>query len=165
MVSIPQPCVVDANVLIDLYLSELLQELFHLSLDLVAPPDVVIAELLQPDAEEVLTYGLRQEGLSGQQVEEVASLRAQYRRLSASDLSAFVLARSLNGTLLTNEGPLRRLAQQEGLPVRGTLWLLDRMVESDVILPGRAAEALKRMLSCGSRFPRAECKKRFQWWK
>lgn len=164
MVSIPQPCVVDANVLIDLYLSELLRELFNLSLDLVAP-DVVITELLQPDAEEVLAYGLRQAELSGQQVEEVASLRSQYRRLSASDLSAFVLARSLNGTLLTNEGSLRRLAQQEELPVHGTLWLLDRMVEADVILPGRAAEALERMLSCGSRFPRAECKKRFQRWK
>ena len=164
MVSIPQPCVVDANVLIDLHLSELLRELFNLSLELVAP-DVVIAELLQPDAEEVLSYGLRQAELSGQQVEEVASLRAQYRRLSASDLSAFVLARSLNGTLLTNEGPLRRLAQQEELPVHGTLWLLDRMVESDVVPPGRAAEALKRMLSCGSRLPRAECKKCFQRWK
>lgn len=133
MVSIPQPCVVDANVLIDLHLSELLRELFNLSLDLVAP-DVVIAELLQPDAKEVLAYGLRQEELSGQQVEEVAFLKAQYRRLSASDLSTFVLARSLNGTLLTNEGPLRKLA-------------------------------LKRMLSCGSRLPRAECKKRFQRWK
>lgn len=164
MVSIPQPCVVDANVLIDLYLSELLRELFHLPLDLVAP-DVVIAELLQPDAKEVLAYGLRQAELSGQQVEEVAFLRAQYRRLSASDLSAFVLARSLNGMLLTNEGPLRKLAQQEGLPVHGTLWLLDWMVESDVIPPGQAAEALKRMLSCGSRFPRAECKKRFQGWE
>ncbi len=64
MVSIPQPCVVDANVLIDLYLSELLRELFNLSLDLVAP-DVVIAELLQPDAEKVLSYGLRQAELSG----------------------------------------------------------------------------------------------------
>jgi len=113
----------------------------------------------------VLSYGLRQAELSGQQVEEVAFLRAQYRRLSASDLSAFVLAKSLNRALLTNEGPLRKLAQQEGLPVRGTLWLLDRMVEADVILPGRAAEALKRMLSCGSRFPRAECKERFQRWE
>lgn len=64
MVSIPQPCVVDANVLIDLYLSELLREFFNLSLDLVAP-DVVIAELLQPDAEKVLSYGLRQAELSG----------------------------------------------------------------------------------------------------
>jgi len=164
MVSIPQSWVVDANVLIDLYLSELLRELFNLSLELVAP-DVVIAELLQPDAEEVLAYGLRQAEFSGQQVEEVAFLRAQYRRLSVSDLSAFVLAKSLNGALLTNEGPLRRLAQQEGLPVRGTLWLLDRMVESHVISPGRAAEALKRMLSCGSRFPRAECKERFQRWE
>lgn len=74
MVSIPQPYVVDANVLIDLYLSELLRELFNLPLELVAP-DVVIAELLQPDAEEVLAYGLRQAELSGQQVEEVAFLR------------------------------------------------------------------------------------------
>jgi len=141
-----------------------LWELFHLPLDLVAP-DVVIAELLQPDAKEVLAYGLRQAEFSGQQVEEVAFLRAQHRRLSASDLSAFVLARSLNGTLLTNEGPLRKLAQQEGLPVHGTLWLLDLMVEADVIPPGRAAGALKRMLSCGSRFPRVECKERFQRWE
>jgi len=87
--SIPQPCVVDANVLIDLYLSELLREFFRLPLDLLTP-DVVVAELLQPDGKGVLAYGLRQAELSGQQVEEVAFLRAQYRRLSASDLSTFV---------------------------------------------------------------------------
>jgi len=36
MARIPQPCVVDANVLLDLYLSELLRDLFRLSLELVA---------------------------------------------------------------------------------------------------------------------------------
>lgn len=164
MMSIPQPCVVDTNVLIDLYLSELLRELFHLPLDLLAP-DVVVAELLQPDGKGVVAHGLRQAELSGQLVEEVAFLRAQYRRLSASDLSAFVLANSLNGTLLTNEGPLRKLAQQETLPAHGTLWLLDWMVELDVIPPGRAAQALRRMLSCGSRFPGVECKRRLKGWK
>jgi len=108
---------------------------------------------------------LHEKELSGEQVEEVAFLREQYHALSANDLSAFVLAKSLRGTLLTGDRLLRRLAEQEKVPVHGTLWLLDQLVESSVISTGRAAEALKRMLSCRSRFPKEECEKRFHQWQ
>ena len=164
MASVPQPCVVDANVLLDLYLSELLRDLFRLSLDLVAP-DLVIKELLQFNGEEVVAYGLQEKELSGEQVEEVAFLRGQHHALSANDLSAFVLAKSLRGTLLTGDRLLRKLAEQERVAVHGTLWLLDQMVESSVIPQRRAAEALKRMLSCRSWFPKTECEKRFHRWQ
>jgi hypothetical protein len=58
----PSLCVVDANVLIDLHVGGLLRKLFDLPLRLVAP-DVTVAELEEPDGQELLAYGLESESL------------------------------------------------------------------------------------------------------
>lgn len=74
----PPLCVVDANILIDLHIGGLLREFFRLPFRLVAP-DVIIAELHDPDGEMLTEHGLQSETLSGAQVQEVASLVARHR--------------------------------------------------------------------------------------
>ena len=160
----PPLCVVDANVLIDLHIGGLLGEVFLLPLRLVAP-DVVIAELQEPNGEKLIEDGLQSETLSGDQVLEVVSLRARHRHVSANDLFALVLARALKATLVTGDRHLRQVAAQEGVEVHGTLWVLDEMVRLEVITPSQAAQALERMLAQERRLPRAEYKRRLRQWR
>jgi len=159
----PSLWVVDANILIDLHVGDLLPELFRLPLALVAP-DVIIEELQEPDGEQLERRGLHSGELSGQQVMEVAGLAAEHREVSINDLFALVLARALGATLLSGDRRLSRIAREQGVRVHGTLWVLDELVRWEVIDPSEAAAGLERMLARGSRLPEAECQRRLKRW-
>jgi len=159
----PPLYIVDTNILIDLHIGGLLRELFRLPLRLAAP-DVIVTELLEPDGDTLVEHGLESMELAGEQVLEVTSLLARYRSVSTNDLFALVLARTHKATLLTGDRHLSETADQEGVMVHGTLWLLDEMVRLQVIAPIKAAQALERMLGRGSRLPRTECQKRLREW-
>ncbi|MBE0467410.1 MAG: DUF3368 domain-containing protein [Candidatus Desulforudis sp.] len=66
--------------------------------------------------------------------------------------------------MLTGDKDLRTAAQDEGIVVHGTLWVLDQLVEQHAAPPHEIAAALKRMLQKGSRLPRLECEKRLRRW-
>lgn len=159
----PPLYVVDANVLIDLHIGQLLEEFFRLPFQLLAP-DVIIAELQDPDGKKLLGYGLQSRELSGEQVMEVGSLAAAHRRVSTNDLFALVLARGLKVPLLTGDRYLARIGAQAGVVVHGTLWILDELVRLEVIAPAQAAAGLRRMLARGSRLPQVECQRRLKRW-
>ncbi len=159
----PPLCIVDTNILIDLHAGGLLRELFRLPFRLAAP-DVIVAELLEPDGKTLVEHGLESMELAGDQVLEVTSLLARYRSVSTNDLFALVLARTHKATLLTGDRHLSETADQEGVMVHGILWVLDEMVRLGIVASVQAAQALERMLKQGSRLPRAECQKRLREW-
>jgi hypothetical protein len=163
MTDSPPLCIVDANILIDLHVGELLREFFRLPFRLAAP-DVIIAELDEPDGEMLVGYGLESVELTGDQVLEVVALRARYRSVSANDLFALILARVEKATLLTGDRHLTEAAGQEGLTAHGTLWVLDEMIRLGAVARGKAAQALEQMLGRGRRLPQAECQKRLRQW-
>jgi predicted nucleic acid-binding protein len=160
----PPLCIVDANILIDLHAGGLLREFFRLPFRLAAP-DVIIAELYEPDGEALVEYGLESIELVGEQVLEVAELLRRYRSVSTSDLFALVLARTQKAALLTGDRHLTGVAGREDVATHGTLWVLDEMVRLGVVARGKAAQALERMLERGSRLPQAECQHRLQQWR
>ncbi len=164
MTDSPPTYIVDANILIDLHVGGSLSEFFRLPFRFVTP-DVVLAELVEPDGETLVVRGLERAELSGKQVLAVAELRARYRWVSVRDLFALVLAQALGTTLLTGDRHLRQAADVEGVAVHGTLWLLDEMVRLGVVPPGQAAQALERMLARGSRLPHDECQVRIRRWR
>ena len=160
----PRTCVVDTNVLIDLYAGGILRSLFQLPMQRQVP-DVLVAELQEPDGKLLLSYGLLSCELSSDEVEKVYHLATHHRQVSVNDLFALVLARTLGATLLTGDRHLRRVADQEGASVRGTLWLLDEMVHLSALPPRLAAQVLEHMLSRGSRLPQEECERRLRRWR
>lgn len=66
--------------------------------------------------------------------------------------------------LLTGDGQLRKQAAKDGIEVRGALWLLDQLVEHQIIATAHAAAALQAMLDAGARLPPAECEQRMVVW-
>ena len=156
--------VTDANIWIDLHIGELINETFQLPLPLVAP-DVIIAELKEPEGQALVSLGLQKEELSGEEVLQVAGLAARYPAPSRVDLFALVLAKARGGVLLTGDGHLRKAAEKEKVPVHGTLWILDELVQRLIVSPRNAAQALEKMRARGSRLPRAECELRLKKWR
>ena len=155
--------VTDTNIWIDLENGGILVEVFRLPYRFLIP-DFAIPELIHPRWETLEVLGLEAHELIGEQVIELAQLRRSYKNLSIIDLAAFLLAKTLDATLLTGDWRLSELANSNGLSVHGVLWLLDEMVHFQALTPGQAAAALVRMLDLGARLPAEECKERLARW-
>lgn len=155
--------VIDTNVLIDLDIGGLLTDLFRLDIVWVIP-DLVLAELNHPSPNALLKMGLRALELSSEEVEKIIEFGLQYPNLSVYDRASLVLAMREGAMLITGDRRLRKAAEEQGVRVHGTLWVLDQLVERGT--PKQtAAQAIKQMLAEGRRLPIAECKKRLNRWE
>ncbi len=159
----PLTCVVDTSVIIDLHTGQILNPFFALLYRFVTP-DAIIAELLEPEGALLIEFGLQSEELSSVQILEVMRFRATYRHPSVNDLFALVLAKGLTAPLLTNDKNLRKAAEQEGIVVHGTLWILDEMIRLVITSKKQVADALMMMRENGSRLLQDECDKRLNDW-
>ncbi|WP_269152308.1 hypothetical protein [Photobacterium damselae] len=91
--------------------------------------------------------------LSGENMQTVAELRERYSDPSFYDCLALVLARVEQCELLSGDGDLRRAAIREGVQVRGTIWIVERLIIDQIITPEKARRAYERMQEAGSRLP------------
>lgn len=157
-------CVTDTNFWIDLDTAGLLGPIFRLPFEWQAP-DVIIAELEKPEGADLIRRGLRVRELDGRRVAEVVALAVAYPRPSRADLFALVLARLQAALLLTGDRHLRQAAEQEGVRVHGTLWILDELVERSVVSPSEAVEALHLMKEGRRRLPAEEVDRRLRRWR
>jgi hypothetical protein len=103
--------IVNSSTLINLHRGGLLKEFLQLPFKLFAL-DVIIAELREPPGSELIKYGLISRKLTPDQITQVGHFAGKHRRLSINDVFALVLAKTLNATLLTDDGPLREVARE-----------------------------------------------------
>lgn len=158
----------DTSILIDLAEGDLLAPWFSLRIESHAT-DLVLAELHPGDgwrhvSRFVQTGQLRRHSHSPAALIEVASY-SQTRGLSMADASGILLALRLEALLLTGDRRMRGVAEGEGVPVRGLLWILDRLVEARLLAPRIAADRLERLGTAGSRLPPAACAERLRTWR
>jgi predicted nucleic acid-binding protein len=153
----------DTNIWIDFRHAGLLNELFLLPFTLCCT-NFVLHELNDFDHEALLGQGLKIEDLDGEAVERLFLLNIEHNNSSLADVSCYLLAKDTGYPLLTGDGQLRRQAQRDGLQIHGALWLLDRLVEHQIISTEQAAVGLEVMLNSGARLPPSECNARvFKW--
>jgi len=160
----PPGVITDANIWIDLHRGGVTAEAFKLNLAF-RTPDLVAHEILSPSAASLKRLGLQVLELPGDRVTEIVEMARKYPRPSRPDLSALVLARSEGNILLTGDKALRAAGEEEGIEVRGVLWLLDKMVECHVLNGNRTIAALQKMLKSGSRLPKTDCERYIQAWR
>lgn len=159
----PDPfCVLDASVAIDLMNGDIVLEFDRLPLN-AGIPDVVLEEIV---VDEEKIKGLMYEIIefTGEEVIEAASLGAEYRNVSKPDIFAFLAAREKSAFLLTGDASLRQLAATKDVTVHGMLWVLDELVEAELLVPLRAAKVLRDILDLGSFLPKTGCESRFRDW-
>jgi hypothetical protein len=152
----------DTNIWIDFNHAGLLEELFQLPFELCTT-DFAFREIISPSGEELLRLGLQVMALESAQLGEIIKIRQEVRQPSLADVSCFILAQAKKAGLLTGDNNLRKFAAKK-IEVRGVLWLLDQLVEHQIIQPRRAALALRTMLDNQSRFPEDECQRRLEAW-
>ncbi len=155
----------DANVFIDLQTGRLLDVVLALDWEFHTTDAVLdeVEERLEPYVEK---GRIRVRVLSGDEIIETALERArQPRYVSIEDCSLMRLAMELEATLLTGDANLRFCAETRDITVRGTLWILDRLVESGKVPSNRVCEALIRMMKAGRRLPTMECEARIKKWQ
>ncbi|MGI0081096.1 MAG: PIN domain-containing protein [Nitrososphaerales archaeon] len=142
----------DANILIDIEIAELTREMFQLP-ETFAVPDILFLEELVEHHHELPGYGLQVMQLAAEVVEEANQLRARYIHPSMNDLFALALAKHVQCPLLSGDGRLRNAASQEQVSVRGTLWLLESLVQHEIINLGRLEKTYELLRTENRRLP------------
>ncbi len=142
----------DTNVFIDATVSSLSEAMFRLE-DTIATPDVLYQDELLQHHPELPGLGLQVNRLSSRGVDEVQRLRTLYKNPSSNDLFALALAKTNEWTLLSGDSELRDAAVTERVKVHGTIWLVERMVNSGVISSEQAEYAFLLMRENNRRLP------------
>lgn len=153
----------DTNIWIDFRNAGLLDALFSLPFKLCCT-DFVLDELQDVDTKHLLARGLVVETLDAAATAALFNLMQAHNNSSLADVSCYQLAHQTKHPLLTGDGRLRKQAKSDGLIVHGALWLLDQLVEHNIINSKNAAKGLQSMMDAGSRLPEAECQKRLANW-
>jgi hypothetical protein len=74
-------------------------------------------------------------------------------RVNAGEAACLAVASQRNGRILTDDRDARKLAAQLKIPVSGTLGILLRLVQTNVLTLSEANEILGWMVSRGYRSP------------
>ena len=151
-----QPLVTDASIWISLERAGVLLAVLDLPYDFISP-DLVAGELRTPMEGLLAEAGLRIESLSGEEVAALVDLTEKYPAPGRKDLSTLVLAKKLSAVLLTGDAKLRAAAAQEGIEVHGVLWLLQQMVDHELLGPLDAAGLVDTLTDRGIYLPKREC--------
>ena len=163
MTSQPLVLITDTNIWIDLDHGGLLEFVFHLPYQICAA-DFARVEIRSVDVAVLERQGLIFQELDKELVAELFQLRQRKTTIAIADLAAFLLARVQSAVLVTGDRNLVRLAADEGIKVHGLLWLMDEMVQLEILLPRHAADSLAEILNHGARLPAEECSQRIRNW-
>ncbi len=156
----------DTSILIDLERGSLLETCFRLPFQFVVPDLLYEQELKNHGGDNLLRLGLRIEELDNISVAYALRYWREQPLISLPDSFALALAARNTWTLLTGDGVLRGLANQERVDCHGVLWLLDQMLEVSVASANElhaGLEAISTHPRC--RLPKAEIRKRLGRWR
>jgi uncharacterized protein YacL len=137
----------DTSCMIDFRKADLLQAALDLPHTFVMPNALFEDEwlcLTDTEKQSLRGRGLEVRELPGPLVQRAARYFNQHRRLKLNDCFALTLAEEIGDcVLLTGDGPLRRMAEGNGIEVRGVLWITDELEVHGILPPARLHEALR----------------------
>ena len=142
----------DANIFIDFEVAGLIEEMFLLP-ETIGVPDLLFEEELREQHEDLLSLGLSMMELTSEGIQRTVELAVVYRKPSRLDLSALALAEQEQCPLLTGDKDLRSAAAAEGVDVRGTLWICERLVSEGFITIEKLDRAYQAMREGNRRLP------------
>lgn len=147
-----QLLVSDANILIDLEEGDLLATFFELPYEFTIP-DILFFEELEEQHTHLIDMGLTTRELSGETMSYVFTLIEKAHGPSRNDCFAIALAKQENCPLLSGDKDLRKLAEDEFITTRGTIWVVNQMVENQLISVEQARASYALMKAAGRRLP------------
>lgn len=159
----------DANLFIDLCEIDLVERFFELPLEFHTTQ--LILNELEDEQQKLLLPFLTTERLSVRhltqsEIEGLASISTQSRKLSREDLSVYFYARELRDCMtLTGDNRLRKEAQRQGFEVHGILWVFEQLVEKQILNLSDATGKLRELMSINVWLPIGECANLIEKWE
>jgi predicted nucleic acid-binding protein len=148
----------DSNIFIDLISGDLMDFMFKLPEEF-AVPNILYKEELADQHSDLPGYGLRVFEIKSEFMMEAFRLRNMYKGPGQNDLFALALAKQENCPLITGDKQLRLAAKTEKVEIKGTLWLVERMINEKIITVERAKSAFDAMQQDQRRLPWGQVKK------
>lgn len=161
----------DTNIFIDLFELKLLEEFFQLPWE-VHTTDMVMSELKR-EGQLQLVSKYKDQGtlhVKAFDITETATIWQMYKEhqgktnVSLEDCSVWLYAKQTGSPLLTGDKKLRNSASKSGVEVHGIIYIFDKFVEHQVLVPALAAEKLKELQKLNARLPKDEIEKRIKEW-
>lgn len=142
----------DTNILIDLEVGGLIENMFSLPYQFTTP-DILYYDELEEHHSNLIGLGLHLGNLSPESIDHLQVIIEKYPKPSRYDCMTLVLAQQETCPLLTGDKELRTSAEHENIEVKGTLWLVEQLVEEGIITLNKAREAYQEMENSGRRLP------------
>lgn len=137
----------DTSCMIDLRKAALLEALLQLPYSFVMPDTLFEDEwlcLTRAEKRTLIDLGLGVRSLPGPLVQRAGRYFNQHTKLKLNDCFALTLAEEIEDCiLLTADGPLRKIAEANGIEVRGVLWVTDELEIHRIVRPATLHAALR----------------------
>jgi len=156
-----QVLISDANVLIDMETGGLLELMFRLPFQFKVS-DLLYADELSQQHSHLLSLGLVQAELAPEGMLDAMRMVQAYAGPSRYDCFSLALAKQESCPLLTGDADLRKAAAEEDVTVKGTIWIVEQLVELNLIDTQQAQMAYEQMQAAGSRLPWSDAFSRLQ---
>jgi rRNA-processing protein FCF1 len=161
--------VADTNVFFDMMSIKVLPDFFGLDYE-ICTTDFVVNEIIRIDQAEQIQNFIRSKQLtvyklSSDEIEEVVNLKTKRNLRRITDKSVLWKALQLKCRLVTGDKNLRSEAEEQGLEVNGSLWVIRTLVETKIITPVLAAELLERLKIVNDSLPKDEIDKLIKMYK
>jgi predicted nucleic acid-binding protein len=149
--------VTDTNVFFDLMSIGILSDFFGLDYE-ISTTDFVVNEILTDEQAEQIKEFIRSKKLqvysfTSNEIEEIVKLKTKRNLRRLTDKSVLWKALQLKCKLLTGDKNLRNEAEEQGLEVNGSLWVIDSLVEINAISPSNASALLEKLRSINGSLP------------
>lgn len=157
----------DANILIDLLSVGLFDHCLALKFQFTTT-NIILDELNADQIAQINPhikagiFGLIE--ITGNELLEIQIISQEDTKLSEQDWSALYYAQKLGAILITGDKRMRNLAKNKLVDYHGILWLMDQMVEADIISGKHACIFLKNLMSVNVRLPEKDCGERIERW-
>ena len=157
----------DTNIWIDFQIVSALKLPFKLSHKFYLSEETLKDELLTPPGidEHLISFGLISLELTEEEFFYVFNIVGKYPQLSRYDALALAIAKRRGFVLLTGDKRLRKAAAEEGVEVRGTLWIFDELLHEKIIDEEEYKQFMKKLKQHNGkdiRLPMSEIEKRIK---
>jgi len=155
--------ITDTNVFFDLMNIESLPEFFGLDFE-ICTTDFVVNEILRLEQSEQIQNFIRSKQLtvfnfSSDEIEEVVNLKTKRTLRRIADKSVLWKALQLKCKLLTGDKSLRSEAEENGLEVHGSIWVVMMIVETKLLSVIKGIELLEKLKIVNDGLPKDEIEK------
>ena len=151
----------DSCILFDLVDLNLLDDFFQLEFSYYTTSSVIEEVVDDSQMSLIKAYISKNKLIVDNQglLESIESIYDLYPSLSFTDSSVLELTKRKKGILLSSDKSLRKISKQNGINVKGLLWVIRNLVEMNVISSEKAIERLNLYPQINVRAPIKEIKK------